>query len=33
MMVDLVATPSPSVYRPNKYGINKYSKNGKMGIS
>jgi hypothetical protein len=28
-----VVTPSPSVYRPNKCGINKFSKNGKMGIS
>lgn len=28
-----VITPSPHVYRPNKYGINKYSRQGKMGQS
>jgi hypothetical protein len=31
IQIDSVITPSPNLYRPNKSGINKYSKNGKIG--
>lgn len=28
-----VVTPSPNLYVPQKYAINKYSKNGKISVS
>lgn len=32
-ILKLVLTPSPNLYHPLKYGINKYSKNGKINFS